>query len=134
MTTIPIALRAPTAEDLPLILNSWLESHREEDGNGRMSNDVYFAIHKPRIVAILQRATTLIAANPDDPWQVYGWICYEGGVVHYVYVKYHSFRRMRVATRLMAEAGNPRIATATGRLWDTLRQAWGVSYDPRGLA
>lgn len=127
---LPITLRDPTAEDVGVILKSWLKSHRGQDGCARMSAEVYYAIHRPRVMALLERSTVIMAVNPDDTWHVYGWICFEPGTAHYVYVK-HTFRRMGVAGRLWDAAGRPKTASSTGPLWGELQARWGVVYDPR---
>jgi hypothetical protein len=127
---LPIALRPPEATDVSLILDSWLESYREEGANRHMSNDVYFAIYRPHVVALLQSAQVVVASNPADAWQIFGWACYAPGALHYVNVK-RPFRRARVATRLVEAAGSPRVATHTGVLWGPISRAWGLAYDPR---
>lgn len=129
--TLPIRIRPPTAEDLPVIVNSWLLSARDEGTCSLMTDDVYYAIHRPRVTGLLARCTTRVACNPDDAWQVYGWLCSEPGVLHYGYTK-ATFRRCGVFDRLFGAAGlHGSIATATGYKWAPLTAKYALRFDPR---
>ena len=127
---IPIVIRRATADDVPLVTSSWLESHREQGDNRWMSNAVYFAFHRPRMVAILDRADVHVASNPADPWHVYGWVACEPGVLHYAYTKL-VFRRMGVFDRLYDAADKPLIATSTCRLHSELTRRYPITFGPR---
>ena len=126
---IPIVIRQASADDVALVTSSWLESHREQGDNRWMSNAVYFAVHRPRMVGILDRASVAVACNPDDAWHIYGWLAHHGAVVHYAYTK-HVFRRMGVFDRLHEYAGRPSVATHTGHLYPKLAKRYGFRFDP----
>lgn len=132
---LPITLREPTADDLGYLFSSWLKSARGEGAHRHMANDVYFGAMKPRVTEALRRGRIVVACNPDDPWAIYGWICFEPSVIHYVYVKY-TFRHLGVARRLFAVAnpdGEPVTCTATGRCFEPLRSRYRLSFDPTRL-
>lgn len=134
---IPCAFRAGAVDAGPFVFSSWLKSHRNEGDNKHMANDVYFARMQHRINSLLHRSATIVAHNPDDAGQIYGWMCFEGPppVIHYVYVKY-PFRRLGVARRLFAIAnpiGAPIRVTHTGRCSGAVKHRYQLTYDPSEL-
>ncbi len=62
-----------------------------------ISNTVYFQFEHKAIEKLLQKSQVLIACDPADANQLYGYIVFQiiDGVlvVHYAYIK-HSFRKM----------------------------------------
>lgn len=100
---IPINFRTLETEDESFIYNSWLKSFRNSPLAKPLCNEVYFRNHKLIINNILQRSTTLLACNPEDSSQIYGYIVYEMlrgvPIVHYVYTKY-TYRKLGIAKQL----------------------------------
>ncbi len=88
-----IMLRELEKDDESFIYSSWLRSYRSSPISTHMINDIYFDNHKKIIEELLSKANVIIACNPEDPSQIYGFICYEDTTVHYLYVKY-PFRKM----------------------------------------
>lgn len=124
---VAILLREPRPYDLPFVLSSWMQSHREEGANALMDNDAYFAAVKPRLIEILSRSPVLVASNPEDPWQVYGWIAAEPDVLHYVYVK-SVYRKFGIGRQLFDAVGRPSQCTHTGWMFPKLKDSWGLRY------
>lgn len=128
MTPIPIAIRAPIENDQAFIISSFLHSWRGYGDNALMKNETYFARLKPLAERIAHGAVVL-AVNPEDEWQMFGWIAFAPGRMHYAYTK-SAYRRMGVFTRLHEAAGSPSVATRVGRLWPELRDKFLLTYDP----
>jgi GNAT superfamily N-acetyltransferase len=92
---LPIALRPALSGDYNFVLSSWLKSYfrnRQLFAQGaQLSEREYFVGHQRMVKWLLDRAPVLVACNPDDESQIYGWACYEEDgdttVLHYVYVK-----------------------------------------------
>ncbi len=104
MISNQVVLREMEKDDESFIYSSWLRSYRGSPITTHMINDVYYDNHKKIIEKLLLEAKVIIACNPEDPSQIYGFICYEDGVpncsvVHYLYVKY-PFRKMGLGTHL----------------------------------
>lgn len=109
-------IRGLSEHDEGLIRDSWKKSFRDmrrkhvegiADCNEVLQwvpDRVYYHCVYGRINALLERARFLVLAQEDDPEHVYGWICYEPGVAHYVYIK-TPFRRMGFARELVEAAG-----------------------------
>lgn len=101
---LPILLRPANAEDVGFIFNSWLKSFRNSEYASEIPNEIYFSEHHKLIERLLQKYEVIVAANPEDPSQIYGFICagLTDGVftLHYVYVK-HTFRRMGIGAALL---------------------------------
>ena len=96
-----VALRPKQADDESFIYSSWLRSYRSSPIVTHMNNDVYYDNHKLVIKKLLEISDVMIACNPEDPDQIYGFICYEPGIIHYLYVKY-PFRKMGLAKYLLS--------------------------------
>lgn len=84
-------LRDAVNTDIPYIMSTWLKSSRRQGDRAFMTNTVYFANEKRRIGDILERAQTLVLANPVDHDHIIGWVCFEliadVFLLHYVYIK-----------------------------------------------
>lgn len=101
----PVMVRPATASDLGFIFNSWLNSYKESAYGGKyQTKPVFFANHKPIVQAIVASADALVACNPDEHDQIFGYIVFNRpNVVHYTYVK-HSFRKFGIAKTLFQHA------------------------------
>jgi len=136
-----IAFRQPTEADLSFVYSSWLKSYRTSDASRRMVNDVYYGGHKRVIARLLSTSLAIVAVNPEDPDQIYGYIVYAEAagvpVVHYVYVK-QPYRRHGIASQLFAlvrksypQTGDlPALATHATDYYDKLRDKWNLLYNP----
>jgi GNAT superfamily N-acetyltransferase len=135
--TPKILLRSANEEDISFIFNSWLKSFRNSFFCKGIVNSVYFTEHHKLIEKILKTASAVIACNPEDPSQVYGWICAEeiDGVfcMHYLYVK-HSFRGLGIGRLLFNtfthESGLAGIYTHQTRASETLGIKLNLIYHP----
>ncbi len=114
--SLPLKLREAEADDLNFILSSWLKSFRDAQripdqksavwfNWPRPSNEVFFNFQQKLIVRLLQRSKCLVAVNPEDLSQVYGFIVYENNpdIIHYVYVK-STFRKMGICKLLLSKS------------------------------
>lgn len=139
MSELPIGLRPALTGDIPFILNSWMLSHldwlRSGGGTPSLSNAHYFEWQKPRVERLIATSVTLVAHNPEDEDQIYGYAVYRTKVpmlMHYVFVKY-PFRKLGVARRLFHHA-NPKaimsLCSHTGRLFEEVRERYLLEYDP----
>jgi hypothetical protein len=101
--SLPLSIRDVEQGDINFIFNSWLQSFRSGLMPKKVDSTIYFSEHHKLIERILKRAPCLVAVNPDDPTQIYGYVAYEKidgiFVLHYVYVK-HPFRAMGVMRQL----------------------------------
>lgn len=134
---VPVAFRPPMASDGNFVFNSWLRSHRDEAECSFMTNDVYYARQADRVRRVLKRAGVIVACNPEDSGQIFGFICFEPGIAHYVYVKY-PFRKFGIARHLVERAlgrvgDSPIVATHTGRCWHSVKARYRLTFDPRPL-
>lgn len=93
--------RSATRQDLPFIFDSYWRSYIEYAGRPK---NTQLQRLRDRMSLLWLRATFIVATDPSDTEQILGWICFEGSVVHYVYVK-SAFRRQGIARTLFAAAG-----------------------------
>ena len=130
-------LRPLTEEDYPFLYNSWLKSYRFSPFAERITNTIYFEDHHKLIEKIIDNSKTLIACNPSDPSQLYGYIVAgeEEGVlvVHFVYVK-HTFRNMGIGKTLLDAMGHDKekagVYTHHTRMADKLAAKYNFVYHP----
>lgn len=112
---IPHVIRPAVDEDLPRILSDWGRSFRGAFSARDTWNDLYFsdAGQMGVIKRCLARATTLVAASPDDSEHILAWGCFEpveagqhGPMVcvHFAYVT-KLYRRNDLCRALMEAAG-----------------------------
>lgn len=118
MSKLPILYRAVTPEDLPFIFNSWLEGYRNSEFADHVPNEIYFNSHKALIVKVMAKAQVMVAANSEDPDQIFGYIVFENDnwfITHFMYTK-KPFRRLGVGLGLLQNAGlkpdRPHFTTA----------------------
>jgi len=92
----------PYGTALPFVIHSWLKSFRNSGFAKHIPAHLYFASHHALIERLLKRGARACAAVfADDPDTLIGWMCTEGTVLHYLYVK-HVFRRIGIGTKLLA--------------------------------
>lgn len=130
-------IREPTSDDTNFVLNSWMKSLRTAVPN--IESDVFYSFQKMIILKLLSKATLLVACNPEDLDQIFGWIVFSNKegvtVVHYVYVK-QPFRLNGIANGLF-EVVRPkeiRMATHWTKHFEILKDKWKLIYNPYLLA
>lgn len=129
---IPIKLRPAQPDDINFILNSWLKVMRAEIPNN-CPNEIFYRIHKERIMKTLQRALVTIAANPEDESQIFGYMVWEHPeTIHFAFVK-SPFRRLKIFQRLLDNVlGTKKFCTYTQHTWATnfFRRTLRLIYNP----
>ncbi len=104
----PIRLRPGTEADAPFIFNSWLKCNRHSRFALQMQNEVYFTQHHKLIEGLLRHCSVVIACNPNDIAQIYGYAVGEKidghSVIHFIYVK-ESYRKLGIALTLLQSVG-----------------------------
>ena len=102
---LPITIRPLIANDLNFVYDTWLMSYRNTlmpEGGAR---DKFYRMMRKRVSMLLLRgAKALVAVDPSEPDYIYGFICAEENLLHYVYVK-DAYRGNGVSLQLTAEAG-----------------------------
>ena len=108
-----LAHRRADAEDLRLVISSWLDSYRTAHAAGLIPMHMWRRTMRPVMSEILARPTVevIVAYHPgedDRDSDLYGWIAIERGHrwphVIYAYTK-HAYRGLGVARGLMSAAG-----------------------------
>lgn len=105
----PVAYRLARESDQAFLMDSWLRSCKHSRFIGPIPMDEYAACMSRWVTAILKRpgVEVLIACNPEDDDQIFGFICHEQGfrlpLVHFTYVK-QPFRKFGIARGLFGAA------------------------------
>lgn len=107
--SVPIRIRPATEIDVPFIFNSWLKSYRGDNFAKGITTTIYFNEHHKVIEELLKTCTVLIAANHDNPQDIFGYVCAERidgvFVIHFAYTK-QTYRRLGVIKALFNELGH----------------------------
>ena len=132
-----VRLRTLIDDDLPFLFSSWLKSYRSSHFAEKITNTIYFEDHHKVIERIIKNSKVLIACNPADPSQLYGYsvATEEGGVLvlHFLYVK-HTFRNMGIGKTLLDAVGHERdkaaVYTHHTRMADKLASKYNFVFHP----
>lgn len=132
-----IKLRPASEADAAFIFNSWLKCYRHSKAALQIQNEVYFSGQHKVIEGLAKRSTFVIACNPDDESQIYGYSVGETvdnvTVVHFIYVK-EPYRKLGLACTLLAalghEAGTPYIYTHKTHAAEKLEKKHPMIYHP----
>lgn len=135
---LPIDIRPANVNDIPFILNTWMKSHRDSAECRDIEYVAYHEHMRQTVVDILNRANVIMAVNPDDADQIYGYLCVEYvdeiTLLHYGYVKY-TYRKLQVFKQLAASmipqfGVRPLIVTFTNRAFADKKEKFNMSYNP----
>lgn len=97
-------VRNPVGTDLAFIYASFLESYRYDSVIGRhCKNHVFFEAYSYVIDQLLIKSKVLICCHPETPECIFGYLIYDGNLIHYVFVK-KIFRRLGIAELLFKTA------------------------------
>ncbi len=135
-----IDLRAPYNMDINFIYDSWLHNYRKSPSSTHIHSNTYYPEQRQIIEDLLLTASTIVACNPDNDEQIYGYIVFKRpNTLHYVLVK-HIYRRMGVCRKLMEAAfpeailnDKPIYATHSTTKLRRLSTPFHVIYDERLL-
>lgn len=132
-----VYVREHNEKDIPFIYKSWLVNFRDSNNlEALIDKQIYFDSHKKIIDKILEQSTCLIAANPDDEDQIFGYVIFDNykklQILHYVYVK-APYRRLGIASLLKKLAFKLPHAIVTShhtRMSMVLRDKWNLVFNP----
>jgi len=136
---LDIVCREPCPDDKSYLYNSWITSLRYNKPFDVLERHWYNAAAAALIARILASSNMLVAVNPSNSSQIFGYIVYNNDrrVLHYIYIK-KSFRKAKVATRLMDEAFNgfikPINYTVRTSAIPHYEDKWNLQYRPYLLA
>lgn len=131
MTEIPILIRPAEVSDLHFILHSWLRVMRRETPS-ECPDELFFKVHQTLLKNLLTRASAICAVNPSDTDQLFGYMVYEGNILHFSFVK-SPFRRLHVFQRLLKRAfADPQDVQYSQSTYATkaLSQKFKMIYNP----
>jgi hypothetical protein len=119
---LEIALRTEREGDLHFILSAWKWGMRSMFPE--LESKPYFQMITSRINSIRSHpeAQIIIACDPEDSNFIFGYSCFTGPVLNYVFVR-QAFRRARVASRLV-----PSEAPLTVTAWTRAAEFYSKSH------
>ncbi len=129
-----ILIRRADADDAAFVFSYWLRDYYERSAFAKgITKATFMSLHHLLLERLIARSVMHIACDPEDPTVCFGFICAEGPVLHYVYVK-RRFRGMGVGGLLLAAAFEASGPSAFSHLTDemiSLRKRWPLAeYNP----
>jgi len=113
---IAILLRKPEPDDrvMGFVLDSWCKTVASEPPwdfaathhTPPPPHPLLIYMHDTILKKIIRNSTITLACDPDDPDTVWGYICSDGDLLHFVYVK-SAFRGFGIGGCLFRSAGLP---------------------------
>ena len=114
MSDSPFIVRQAEPGDAGFVFNSWLKSYRDAAAVKGVPSSLYYPAQHAVIECLLQRpcCTALVACDPQDPSQIYGYVVAEyvgdGLVIHFTYTKF-NMRNLGIAKALVTTLVVPTI-------------------------
>lgn len=120
-------------QDRGFVFHSWMKSYMGSPStNGHLMGKDFSRAYTPMVDGILDRATTDVLVNPEDPETIWGWVCYtqfpKGPLaIHFIFVKWLMRDRRQEQNNpgfgllLLGHAGVSRTQFATTfrtKAWD----------------
>ena len=114
---IGILLRKPEPDDraIRFVLDSWCKTVAAEPPwdfatprhTPPLPHPLLIYEHDTILKKIIHKSTITLACDPDDPDTVWGYICSDGELLHFIYVK-SAFRGFGIGGCLLRSAGIPK--------------------------
>lgn len=99
-----IKIRNATQDDVNFIFSTWQKTYRHSVKTAGIPSEVYYSQQHVLIEGLMKTACIIIACDPKDQSQIYGYLCYdtiEGApVVHFAYVK-KAYRALGIAKLML---------------------------------
>lgn len=131
MEKLDFIIRKAKPEDVDYITATWLNSVYEQCKRD-MKKSVFMPNHNKLIKERLPLMRCLVACNPEDQDQIYGYIVFNRpSVVHFAYTK-GVFRKLGVFKKLLdaAEIKKDIEATHKGPMFKTLESKLTLVFNP----
>lgn len=131
---LPCLVRPYQKDDEGFVYKSWIDCLRASPPYQAARWDVIKRGFRQHISVLMERrASVLVATSEHESGEPkYGFICYEPGVLHFIYVR-NAHRQKGYATQLMKKAGlleGPVTASAWTRGLSYHQTRWRLTYDP----
>ena len=137
--TTPVQFRILEAPDEAFVYNAWLKSYKDSPCGKTLINDIFYGNHKLIVKKLMEDplVNILLAVNPDDRDQIYGFACVEKtptvSTLHYVYTKY-NFRQFGIAkamvTTIEPDLDKIKFMTHLPRDWRSVVDKFNILYNP----
>lgn len=109
-TEAELTFRAYTDDDVPFLHNSWGSSYyKGSSAHLVLTPEEFHSYHRPIRERFFSKpnATVIVAANPEDSWEIAAWIaverCPSALILQYLYVK-SAFKGHGLASQLIKRA------------------------------
>lgn len=121
-----VAIRSAVTDDAPFIIDTWQRSFKEYwdamsvPKNFKITKMDYQLSQRKRIADSLRLGKTLVACDRQDQSIIFGWICYQGQLVHYLYVRKDA-RVLSIEDDLLAASGFKEFPVLTSHWFSAMR-------------
>lgn len=132
---LPVHIRSALPTDVSIVYATWLHSLYSLEPYKRLPKDYFMAAQQALIQSLLTRSQVLIACDPNDLDQIYGYsvVKLANSTLHWIFTK-KLFRNMHVGTRLIEHMGDNEIAcTQYTPAMRAIAEKWNVTFDTSRL-
>lgn len=106
-----LVVRRAVESDYVFIMDSWMRSYRKSP-DSNLPDSFFFAAYRAIAGLLLKTSTVEVMVTPDNNDAILGYVVYDPGVVHWVYVK-RDYRESGLAHILIKRAGAELVFTMT---------------------
>jgi len=97
-----LVIRKAVESDTTFIMDSWMRSYRKSP-DCNLPDDLFFPAYRAVATLLLRTCTVECIVTPDNTDAILGYIVYQPGVVHWVYIK-RDYRENGLAFLLVKRA------------------------------
>lgn len=127
---LEIGIRPRQKYDDDFIYSSWIHCLGNIRPYCNLDKNWFTSAQHALISQLLERSTVVIAHDPEDENQIYGYMVCEPkkNILHWVYVK-QLFRRAHIGTRLLEKAlSDDIVASIRTPTINSLSEKWNITF------
>lgn len=98
-----LVIRKAVTSDYTFIMDSWMRSYRKSP-DSNLPDCLFFPTYRTIAAKLLQCSTCEVIVAPDNQDAILGYIVYDKGIVHWIYIK-RDFRENGLAKLLIERVG-----------------------------
>lgn len=123
-------MRREDASELGFVTQTWLRSSMRSKLAELIPRAVYVREESALVSRIVDRSSVFVAEAVAVPGELSGWICTDGDVLHFLYVK-QPYRRLGIGRALMQVARKCKYASHWTRRADECEPLFGsLTFNP----
>lgn len=104
-----LVVRKAVTSDYTFIMDSWMRCLRKSP-DSNLPDCLFFPAYRTVAAKLLQTSTCDVLVTPDNTDTILGYVVYDKGAVHWIYIK-RDFRESGLAKLLLERIPGPLVLT-----------------------